>query len=85
MQQCMTNGIGKRLDEVKLVLPIDVSHKFCDVVDVNGFVNTIRCNCLCKVTLKLNVNREIVASLTLFFIHAVKTAYAEVVYQQTSS
>jgi hypothetical protein len=84
MQHCATIGVGKRLDEVKLFLPIDVSHKCGDLVDVNGIANSIRRNCLCEVTLKLNVNREFVTCLALFFIHAMKTANAEIIYQQTS-
>jgi len=79
MQQCATNGVGKRLNEVKLFLPIDVSHKCGDLVDVNGIVNSIRRDCLCKVTLELNVNREFVACLAFFFIHAMKTANAEII------
>lgn len=79
MQQRTTNGIGKRLDEVKLVLPIDVMHKCSHVVDVDGMVYGIRLDGLGEISLKLDIDRELVAGNPLFVIDAMEPTDTKIV------
>jgi len=79
MQQRTTNGIGKRLDEVELVLPIDVMHKCSHVVEVDGMVYRIRLDGLGEISLKLDIDRELVARNALFIIDTVEPTNTKIV------
>lgn len=79
MQQRTTNGVGKRLDEVKLVVPINVTHKCGHLVDIDGMLYCIRLDCDCEISLKLHIDRKLVTRNSLFFIDTVKSMDAEIV------